>query len=71
MFEQRGHHNERDGIAERQAMIVGIGPKHAFGFIADPWDAQNTIRGVLSSAAASHVDAMSYMTYTSWQERTA
>ena len=33
MIEQRGHDDERDGIAERQAMIAGIGPKHVFGFL--------------------------------------
>ena len=52
-------------------MVASVGPKHAFGFIADSWDTQNTIRGFLSSATASQVDAMSYMTYTSGQKRTA
>lgn len=39
--------------------------------ITDPWNAENTIRGFLSSAAASQVDAMSHMTYTSPHERLA
>ena len=43
----------------------------AFIEITDPWNAQNTIRGFLSSEAASQVDDMSHMTYTSPQERTA
>ena len=45
----------------------------AFIEITDPWDAQNTIRGFLASATAvpHPVDAMSHMTYTSPQERTA
>jgi hypothetical protein len=33
MVEQRGHNHKRNGIAERQAMIAGIGPKHAFSFV--------------------------------------
>jgi type III restriction enzyme len=45
----------------------------AFIEITDPWDAQNTIRRFLSSEAADPqpVDAMSHMTYTPRQERTA
>ncbi len=45
----------------------------AFLEITDPWNAQNTIRGFLASAAAAPqpVDAMSHMTYTPRQERTA
>jgi type III restriction enzyme len=41
--------------------------------ITDPWDAQNTIRRFLSSAAAAPqpVDDMSHMTYTPRQGRTA
>lgn len=34
VIEQRRHDHERDGIAERQAMIAGIGPKHAFRFVS-------------------------------------
>ena len=33
MIKQRGDHNKRDGIAERQAMIAGISPKHVLGFV--------------------------------------
>ena len=34
MIEQRSNHNERDGIAERQAMIAGIGSKQVFCFVS-------------------------------------
>jgi hypothetical protein len=33
MIEQRGHHSERDRIAERQSMLAGIGAEYPFGFL--------------------------------------
>jgi len=34
MIEQRGHHRKRNRIAERQAMIAGMGAKHPFRFLS-------------------------------------
>lgn len=43
----------------------------AFIEITDPWNAQNSIRSVLSAGTAPQVDDMSHMTYTPSQEHTA
>lgn len=44
MIEQRGDHDKREGIAEGEAMITGIAPKYAFGFVSQAVAVGNNLK---------------------------